>query len=50
MAKSKQAYFAHDLSKKFQIFTAVHNSMFLNSAAKFLHSNLGPDLRANITL
>ena len=28
MAKFKQACFAHDLSKKFQIFTAVHNSMF----------------------
>ena len=27
MAKFKQACFAHDLSKKFQIFTAVHNSM-----------------------
>ena len=30
MAKFKQACFAHDLSKKFQIFTAVHNSMFKN--------------------
>ena len=28
MAKFKQACFAHDLSKKFQIFTAVHNQMF----------------------
>ena len=28
MAKFKQACFAHDLSKKFQIFTAVYNSMF----------------------
>ena len=28
MAKFKQACFAHDLSKKFQIFTPVHNSMF----------------------
>ena len=28
MAKFKQACFAHDLSKKFQIFAAVHNSMF----------------------
>ncbi len=28
MAKFKQACFAHDLSKEFQIFTAVHNSMF----------------------
>ena len=27
MAKFKQACFDHDLSKKFQIFTAVHNSM-----------------------
>ena len=27
MAKFKQACFSHNLSKKFQIFTAVHNSM-----------------------
>ena len=44
MAKFKQACFAHDLSKKFQIFTAVHNSMFLNSAAKLLLSDLSPNL------
>ena len=29
MAKFKQACFAHDLSKKFQIFAAVHNSTFV---------------------
>lgn len=29
MAKFKQACFAHDLSKKFQIFTAVHNHLIL---------------------
>ena len=44
MAKFKQACFAHDLSKKFQIFTAVHNSIFLNSAAKTLLSDLRADL------
>ena len=47
MAKFKQAYFAHDLSKKFQVFTTVHNS-FLGSAAKLLLSNLDPDLSAYI--
>ena len=29
MAKFKQACFAHDLSKKFQIFAAVHNHLIL---------------------
>ena len=46
MAKFKQACFAHDLSKKFQIFAAVHKSNVLNSAAKRLLSNLSPNLRA----
>lgn len=45
MAKFKQACFTHDLSKKLQIFTAVHNS-HLNSAAKLLLSNLSPNLSA----
>ena len=45
MAKFKQACFAHGLSKKFQIFTAVHNS-FLGSAAKILLSYLSPKLMA----
>ena len=45
MAKFKQACFAHDLSKKFQIFTAVHNS-FLGSAAKIFLTNLSPNLSA----
>ena len=46
MAKFKQACFAHDLSKKFQIFAAVHKSNVLNSAAKILLSNLNPNLSA----
>ena len=46
MAKFKQACFAHDLSKKFQIFAAVHNSNVFNSAAKILLSNLSPNLSA----
>ena len=40
MAKFKQACFAHGLSKKFPIFTAVHKSNVLNSAAKLIHPNL----------
>ena len=46
MAKFKQACFAHDLSKKFQIFTAVHKSNVFSSAAKTLLSNLSPNLSA----
>ena len=56
MAKFKQAYFAHDLSKKFQIFVAVHNfskirieklkTIYISSAAKILLSNLSPNLSA----
>ena len=46
MAKFKQACFAHDLSKKLQIFAAVHNS-FLGSAAKIFLSNISPNSRAN---
>lgn len=46
MAKFKQACFAHDLSKKVQIFAAVHKSNVLNSAAKILLSNLSPNLSA----
>ena len=46
MAKFKQACFAHDLSKKFQIFAAVHKSNVLNSAAKLILSNLSPNLSA----
>ena len=45
MAKFKQACFAHDLSKMFQIFATVHNS-FLGSAAKIFLTNLSTDLRA----
>ena len=45
MAKFKQACFAHDLSKKLKIFTAVHNS-FLGSAAKIFLTNLSPNLSA----
>ena len=48
MAKSKQACFAHLLSKMFQIFTAVHNSIFLNSAAKILLSDLISNLSTYI--
>ena len=44
----KQACFAHDLSKKFQIFAAVHKSNVLNSAAKRLLSNLSPNLSASL--
>ena len=44
MDKFKQAYFAHDLAKKFQIFTAVHNSMFRFSSEDTL-SNLRAELR-----
>ena len=47
MAKFKQAYFAHDLSKKLQIFTAVHNSMFRFSS-EVTFSDLRADLNANI--
>ena len=50
MAKNKQAYFAHDLSKKFQIFAAVHKSNVLNSAAKLLLSDLSPNLSADLIL
>ena len=46
MAKFKQACFSHDLSKRLQIFTAVHKSNVLNSAAKRLLSNLSPNLSA----
>ena len=46
MAKLKQACFAHDLSKKRQIFAAVHKSNVFNSAAKILLSNLSPNLSA----
>ena len=46
MAKFKQACFAHDLSKKFQIFAAVHKSNVLNSATKLILSNLSPNLSA----
>ena len=46
MAKLKQACFAHDLSKKFQIFVAVHKSNVFSSAAKILISNLSPNLSA----
>ena len=46
MAKFKQACFAHDLSKKVQIFAAEHKSNVLNSAAKLLLSNLSPNLSA----
>ena len=46
MAKFKQACFDHDLSKKFQIFAAVHKSNVLNSAAKILLSYLSPNLSA----
>ena len=42
----KQACFSHDLSKMFQIFTAVHKSNVLNSAAKLILSNLCPNLSA----
>ena len=44
MAKFKQACFAYDLSKKFQIFTAVYKLNVLNSAVKLLLSNLSPNL------
>ena len=50
MAKFKQACFAHDLSKKFQIFAAVHKSNVLNSATKLILSNLSPNLSAYSTL
>lgn len=46
MAKLKLACFAHGLSKKRQIFAAVHKSNVLNSAAKLLHPNLSPNLSA----
>ena len=46
MAKFKQACFAHDLSKKIPIFTAVHKSNVLNSATKLILSNLSPNLSA----
>ena len=59
MVKFKQACFAHDLSKKFQIFAAVHNSskirieklktIYISSAAKILLSNLSPNLSAYIS-
>lgn len=42
----KKACFSHDLSKKFQIFAAVHKSNVLNSAAKRLLYNLSPNLSA----
>lgn len=48
MAKFKQACFSHDLSKKFQIFTAVHKSNVLNSATKLILSNLSPNLSASL--
>ena len=44
----KQACFAHDLSKKFQIFAAVHKSNVLNSATKLILSNLSPNLSASL--
>ena len=50
MAKFKQACFTHDLSKKFQIFAAVHKSNVLNSAAKLILSNLSPNLSADLIL
>ena len=46
MAKFKQACFAHDLSKKFQIFAAVHKSNVFGSAAKKPLSNLSTNLSA----
>ena len=46
MAKFKQACFAHDLSKMFQIFAAVHKSNVLNSATKLILSNLSSNLSA----
>ena len=46
MTKFKRACFAHLLSKKFQIFTAVHKSNVFSSAAKLLLSNLSPNLSA----
>ena len=48
MAKFKQACFAHDLSKKIPIFTAVHKSNVLNSATKLILSNLSPNLSASL--
>ena len=50
MAKFKQACFAHDLSKKFQIFAAIHKSNVFSSAAKILLSNLSPNLSAYHTV
>ena len=44
MAKFKQACFAHDLSKKFQIFAAVHNSRFKFSS-KEIYSDISANLR-----
>ena len=48
MAKFKQACFSHDLSKRLQIFTAVHKSNVLNSAAKLLLYNLSSNLSASL--
>ena len=48
MAKFKQACFAHDLSKKFQIFAAVHKSNIFSSATKLILSNLSPNLSASL--
>ena len=49
MAKFKQACFTHDLSKKFQIFAAVHKANVFSSAAKILLSNLSPNLSAYLS-
>ena len=46
MAKLKLACFAHGLSKKRQIFAAVHKSNVFSSAAKIRLSNLSANLRA----
>ena len=48
MAKFKQACFSHDLSKKFQIFVAVHKSNVFSSATKLILSNLSPNLSASL--
>ena len=46
----KASFHCSHLSKKFQIFTAVHKSNVLNSAAKIHLSNLSPNLSAYIPL
>ena len=45
----KASFHCSHLSKKFQIFAAVHNSNVFNSAAKILLSNLSPNLSAYIS-